>query len=240
MKAKLISKTMVTDAFVSDLLTELEMDGMPEEKLAEVSSLFRKPEGIMAYTARVSSPNQINPTYAKLLKYCADHNHWSVFEMVDATVEIQTSRMIAPQILRHRSMNFQEFSQRYQSVSSDGIELYVARRQDNKNRQNSIDDLSDEIKAEWERRQLENWKSAFEHYKWALDNDIAKECARAVLPLQTKTKMYMKGSLRSWLHYVNLRASNGTQKEHADIALAIKSELIQEFPVFAEAVGWTE
>lgn len=197
-------------------------------------------EGLIAYIARVSSSNQKNPSYAGLIKYCMSHGHWSILEMGNAAFEIKTSRMIAPQILRHRSFNFQEFSQRYQSVDSSGIELYVARRQDKKNRQNSIDDLSEEIKKEWEDRQLQNWKSSFEHYKWALDNDIAKECARAVLPLQAKTRMFMNGTLRSWVHYVNLRSDPSTQKEHREIAEAIKTELIKNFPIISEAAGWTK
>jgi thymidylate synthase (FAD) len=192
--------------------------------------------------ARVSNPkNQANlESASKLIKYLIDNKHWSPFEMLSLTVEIQTSRGISPQILRHRSFSFQEFSQRYQSVDENGIVIYAARRQDNKNRQNSIDDLSDEIKKEWENRQLENWKSSFEHYKWALDNGIAKECARFILPLNTKTTMYMSGTVRSWLHYIQVRdKAAGTQLEHAEIAEQIKQILITHFPNIAKALEWT-
>jgi thymidylate synthase (FAD) len=233
MKVRLVSKTQVDPDYAQEILSELS-----EELREEFKDVINNPEGLMAYIARVSSPNQTNPTYAKLLKYCAEHAHWSVFETIHVVFEIQTSRMLAPQILRHRSFTFQEFSQRYAAVAADGIELYVARRQDKKNRQNSVDDLSEEIKKEWEERQLSNWKSAFEHYKWALDNEIAKECARAVLPLQTKTTMYMAGTLRSWLHYVDLRSANGTQAEHADIAIVAKQILLKKFPTVCEAMGW--
>jgi thymidylate synthase (FAD) len=150
--------------------------------------------------------------------------------MSHVTIEIDTSRGIAPQILRHRSFSFQEFSQRYQSVSDDGIVVYAARRQDLKNKQNSIDDLPENIKKEWEDRQLQNWKSSFEHYTWALDNGIAKESARFVLPLGSKTRLYMSGSVRSWLHYISVRADASTQKEHRDIALACKEALREYFP----------
>jgi thymidylate synthase (FAD) len=189
-------------------------------------------EDIIAYCARVSNPNnQMNlDTMPKLLKYLQDHKHWSPFEMSHVTIEIDTSRGIAPQILRHRSFSFQEFSQRYQSVSDDGIMIYAARRQDLKNKQNSIDDLPDAIKSEWEDRQLQNWKSSFEHYTWALDNGIAKESARFVLPLGSKTRLYMSGSVRSWLHYISVRTDPSTQKEHRDIALACKESLREYFP----------
>ena len=159
--------------------------------------------------------------------------------MGNAAFEINTSRMIAPQLLRHRSFNFQEFSQRYSSVGKDGIEIYVCRRQDDKNRQNSIDDMSDKDKAEFKKDQLDNWKTSFEYYKKWLDKGCAKECARAFLPLQTKTKMYMNGTLRSWVHYINLRSDPSTQKEHRDIAEEIKKLFIVRFPVISEAAGWS-
>src|SRR5690606_35117574 len=198
-------------------------------------------EKTIAHCARVSSPNnQANPDYAKLLSYCIKNGHWSIFEMGNMVVEIETSRAISAQILRHRSFSFQEFSQRYASVDDSGIEIYAARRQDVKNRQNSIDDLSDDIKNEWESRQLDNWKTSFEHYKWALDNGIAKECARFVLPLGCSTKIYMQGSIRSWIHYLQLRSGNGTQKEHMDIANAIKDIFIEQLPTTAEALQWTK
>lgn len=189
-------------------------------------------EDIIAYCARVSNPNnQINTdTMPKLLKYLQDHKHWSPFEMSHVTIEIDTSRGIAPQILRHRSFSFQEFSQRYQSLDESGVVLYAARRQDVKNKQNSIDDLTPEIKDEWSIRQLDAWKVCFEHYKWALDNGIAKECARFVLPLSSRTRLYMSGSVRSWMHYIAVRSDPSTQKEHRDIAVACKDALKDYFP----------
>ena len=232
---KLVSTTRTEEDFI-DLL----VGSVSEGEVEELRSMLLGNEGLMAYTARVSSPNQTNTEYAGLLRYCMKHGHWSVFEMCDLTVEIETSRGISPQILRHRSFAFQEFSQRYAAVDESGVMIYAARRQDTKNRQNSIDDIPKEIQNEWEQRQLENWKSCFEHYKWALDNGIAKECARFVLPLGTRTKMYMKGSIRSWIHYIDLRSSNGTQKEHMDIANAIKEVFCRKFPVIAEAKGWTD
>jgi thymidylate synthase (FAD) len=195
-------------------------------------------EKLIAYCARVSSPNQENPNIAGLLKYCIRNQHWSVFEMASMTLELTTSRGISPQILRHRSFTFQEFSQRYASVDESGIQIYAARRQDDKNRQNSIDDLTDEVKAEWEARQNENWKRSFEHYQWALDNDIAKECARFILPLGCTTKMYMQGTIRSWIHYIELRSAHGTQKEHMDIANECKKIFVEQYPVIGEALGW--
>lgn len=236
-KVKLVSTTKVNEHYIDQVVEELTDSGI-EVTSEEIRSLLQEEEGLMTYAARVSSPKQHNPKYAKLLNYCMKHGHWSVFEMVDATYEIVTSRGISPQILRHRSFCFQEFSQRYAAVDASGIMIYAARRQDDKNRQNSIDDLSDDIKKEWEERQLKNWKSSFEHYKWALDNDIAKECARFVLPLGTKTRLYMKGSIRSWVHYLDLRSANGSQQEHADIAIAIKESFVENFPVIAEAKGW--
>lgn len=189
-------------------------------------------EDIIAYCARVSNPNnQVNTdTMPRLLKYLQDHKHWSPFEMSHVTIEIDTSRGIAPQILRHRSFSFQEFSQRYQSLDESGVVLYAARRQDVKNKQNSIDDLSQSVKDEWSKRQLDAWKICFEHYKWALDNGIAKECARFVLPLSSRTRLYMSGSVRSWMHYIAVRSDPSTQKEHRDIALACKDALKEYFP----------
>jgi thymidylate synthase (FAD) len=233
MDVRLVSQTKIDQTYIDNLI--LQAAGSDDAQfMGNVQSL----EGLIAYVARVSSSDQKNPNYAGLIKYCMNHGHWSILEMGNATFEIVTSRMIAPQILRHRSFNFQEFSQRYQSVDESGIELYAARRQDKKNRQNSIDDLSDEVNEEWKQRQLQNWKSSFEHYKWALDNGIAKECARSVLPLQTSTRLFMNGTLRSWVHYINLRADVSTQKEHRDIADAIKLEFIKHFPVISEAAGW--
>lgn len=234
MDVKLISKTKIDQGYLEKLMTEAK-DG-DFDFIKGVQDL----EGLIAYIARVSSSNQKNPSYAGLIKYCMNHGHWSILEMGNVGFEINTTRMVSSQIIRHRSFNFQEFSQRYQSVDDTGIEVYVARRQDSKNRQNSIDDLPATIKHEWEQRQLENWKRSFEDYQWALDNDIAKECARAVLPLQTKTRIFMNGTLRSWVHYINLRSDPSTQKEHRDIAEAIKAQLIEAFPVVSEAAGWTQ
>jgi thymidylate synthase (FAD) len=195
-------------------------------------------EGIMAYTARVSSPHQDNPTYAKLLKYCAEHGHWSVFEMVDMTVEITTSRAIAQQILRHRSFCFQEFSQRYAKASM-GFEVYEARRQDTKNRQNSIDDLDGETKAWFHQSQKALQVFSESLYEQALEKGIAKEQARFLLPASTTTKLYMKGSVRSWIHYLNVRTDPSTQKEHREVALAIKEVFLTQFPITSEALGWS-
>lgn len=210
------------------------------ENLVELVSCTPGAEAVITYCARVSNPNgQLNfDNSSKLISYLIKNQHWSPFEMAHMTLQIKTSRGIAPQILRHRSFTFQEFSQRYAAVDSSGVVLYAARRQDQKNRQNSIDDLTDEVKQEWHRRQNENWKRAFEHYTWALDNGIAKECARFVLPLQCGTTLYMSGSVRSWIHYIQLRAANGTQKEHMDIALACKEIFKQELPQVSAALGW--
>lgn len=201
-------------------------------------SLTPDAEKLIAYCARVSSPNQENPEYAKLLAYCIQHKHYSIFEQAFMSVEIETTRMISAQILRHRSFTFQEFSQRY--AEAQHFEIYEARRQDSKNRQNSIDDLSPEVKAEWQARQLANCERVVADYNWALENGIAKECARAVLPMQTATRLYMTGSIRSWIHYLEVRCSPDTQLEHRVIALEIKKIFVQSLPVVAEALGWTE
>lgn len=207
--------------------------------LVELISITPDAELTMGYCARVSNPNnQLNLNSSKLLEYCVKNQHWSVFEHASLTLQIKTSRGISPQILRHRSFTFQEFSQRYAAVDASGVELYAARRQDAKNRQNSVDDLTEEVKQEWNDRQLQNWKSSFEHYTWALDNGIAKECARFVLPLGCGTTLYMSGSVRSWIHYIELRAANGTQQEHMDIAMACKEVFKQELPQVAAALGW--
>lgn len=209
-----------------------------EECKVSLQSITQDAETSIAYMARVSSSQQNNPNIAGLLSYCIKNGHWSIFEMGNMVVEIETSRGISPQILRHRSFSFQEFSQRYAAVDSSGVKIYAARRQDTKNRQNSTDDISDDIKAIWVARQNKNWKDSFEHYQWALDAGIAKECARFVLPLGCSTKMYMQGSIRSWIHYLQLRCGNGTQKEHKDIADAIKAIFVKELPTVAEALEW--
>jgi len=195
----------------------------------------------MAYVARVSNPNnQENPNYAKLLGYCIKHNHWSVFEQSFMTLEIETTRGLAAQILRHRSFTYQEFSQRYadSSLLAETIPLPELRRQDTKNRQNSIDDLDPEF-VELSLRQIDTYfKQGMSLYQHLLDNGVAKECARFVLPLATPTRLYMSGSCRSWIHYIQLREKNGTQKEHMEIAEECKKIFVEQFPTCAEALGW--
>ena len=234
MHVKLVSKTNIDDNYLQHLMSQCTEENGGFEFIKNVQG----PEGLMAYVARVSSNKQDNPSYAGLIKYCMNHGHWSILETANACFEIQTSRAISAQMLRHRSFSFQEFSQRYAAVDESGIELFAARRQDTKNRQNSIDDLPQEIKDEWKIRQQQNWQHAFEHYTWALDVGIAKEVARAVLPVQTTTKIYMNGTIRSWVHYVDLRTDPSTQLEHREIAEEIKTQMILNFPVVAEAAGW--
>ncbi|MWV54947.1 FAD-dependent thymidylate synthase [Chlorobium phaeovibrioides] len=194
-------------------------------------------EGLMAYCARVSSPHQESTDYEKLLAYCIAHKHWSIFEMADMTVEIVTSRAISPQILRHKSFQFQEFSQRYAQAQS--IERYTPRRQDSKNRQNSLDDLPPETVAWFDEAQERVAMESMALYEEALEKGIAKECARALLPLATQTKLYMKGSIRSWIHYLEVRTDPSTQKEHRDIADGIMAIFVKQFPVTASALGWS-
>ena len=197
-------------------------------------------EKTMAYIARVSNPNnQENENYAGLLKYCIKHNHWSVFEQATMTLEIETTRAIAAQILRHRSFTFQEFSQRYADTQLlETIELPELRRQDSKNRQNSIDDLDPKVVDTLNRQMNTLFSSAFALYNQMLEEGVAKECARMVLPLCTPTKIYMTGSCRSWVHYINLRSAHGTQKEHMDIAKECACIFAGQFPAVSEALGW--
>ncbi len=200
-------------------------------------------ENTMAYVARVSNPNnQENPNYAKLLGYCIKHQHWSVFEQAFMTLEIKTTRGLAAQILRHRSFTYQEFSQRYadSSLLGDTIPLPELRRQDAKNRQNSIDDIDPFTRQEFQIKMQRHFEEGMKLYQEMLDASIAKECARFVLPLAVPTKLYMTGSVRSWVHYITLRSSNGTQKEHMDIANACKDIFIEQFPTCAEALEWTK
>ena len=196
----------------------------------------------IAYCARVSNPqNQNNDSFEGLLRYCIKHQHWSIFEQATMTLEIETTRGIAAQVLRHRSFTFQEFSQRYADANLlTDIELPELRRQDTKNRQNSIDDLDPEVVEKLNRQMVTLFSSANNLYQQMLGHGVAKECARFVLPLATPTKMYMTGSIRSWLHYIDLRSSNGTQKEHMDIALACREIFTKEFPTIASAMDWTE
>jgi len=199
-------------------------------------------EQTMAYVARVSNPNnQENPNYAKLLGYCIKHNHWSVFEQSFMTLEIETTRGLAAQILRHRSFTYQEFSQRYadSSLLSETIPLPELRRQDTKNRQNSIDDIDPFVKQEFEIKMRRHFDEAMVLYQSMLDMGIAKECARFVLPLATPTRLYMSGSCRSWIHYIQLRSANGTQKEHMEIAEECKKIFAEQFPTVAEALEWS-
>jgi thymidylate synthase (FAD) len=199
-------------------------------------------EKTMGYVARVSNPNnQENPKVAGLLSYCIKHQHWSVFEQAHMTLEIETTRGLAAQILRHRSFTYQEFSQRYadSSLLADEIPLFDLRRQDTKNRQNSIDDVDDFTKQELEITIKRHFDSAMDIYKHMLEMGIAKECARFVLPLATPTRLYMTGSVRSWIHYIELRSAHGTQKEHMDIANECKCIFAGQFPIVAEALGWT-
>jgi len=199
------------------------------------------PEENMAYIARVSNPaNQENPNYAKLLGYCIKHNHWSVFEQSFMTLEIETNRGIAAQILRHRSFTYQEFSQRYadSSLLADEIPLPELRRQDTKNRQNSIDDIDPFTIQKYQILMQEYFKQGMDLYQKMLNDGIAKECARFVLPLATPTRIYMSGSCRSWIHYISLRSANGTQKEHMDIALECKKIFTEVFPSVSEALEW--
>ena len=198
-------------------------------------------EQTMAYVARVSNPNnQENPNYAKLLGYCIKHNHWSVFEQSFMTLEIETTRGLAAQILRHRSFTYQEFSQRYadSSLLSEKIELPELRRQDTKNRQNSIDDIDPFVKQEFEIKMRKHFDEAMVLYQSMLDMGIAKECSRFVLPLATPTRIYMSGSVRSWMHYIDLRSAHGTQKEHMDIAHQCRDIFAEQFPICAEALEW--
>jgi len=198
-------------------------------------------EQTMAYVARVSNPaNQDNENYAGLLRYCIKHNHWSVFEQAFMTLEIETNRGIAAQILRHRSFTYQEFSQRYADTNLLATEIPVPdlRRQDTKNRQNSIDDFSEDMKQDLWLKINDHFQASMDLYKELLDKGVAKECARFVLPLATPTRIYMSGSVRSWIHYINLRSANGTQKEHMNIANECKKVFVEQFPVVSEALEW--
>jgi thymidylate synthase (FAD) len=198
-------------------------------------------EQTMAYIARVSNPaNQDSENYAGLLRYCIKHNHWSVFEQSSMSLEIETNRGIAAQILRHRSFTFQEFSQRYADTNliTENIPIPDLRKQDTKNRQNSTDDLGDYVKLKFQTEIAELFKHSNNLYKRMLEAGVAKECARFVLPLATPTRIYMTGSCRSWIHYITLRSANGTQKEHMDIALECKKVFSEQFPTVAEALEW--
>ena len=211
---------------------------MPTVKLVSITPDAEK---TMAYIARVSNPsNQNNNDFAGLLKYCIKHQHWSVFEQSSMTLEIETSRAIAAQILRHRSFTFQEFSQRYADTNliANKIPVPALRKQDLKNRQNSTDDLDEFVKQDIEMTITAHFNHAEKLYKRMLDAGVAKECARMVLPLATPTRLYMTGSCRSWIHYINLRSAHGTQKEHMDIAHECRKVFTEQFPVVSEALEW--
>jgi thymidylate synthase (FAD) len=197
-------------------------------------------EKTMAFIARVSNPaNQASENYAKLLAYCINHNHWSVFEQSSMSLEIETTRGIAAQILRHRSFTFQEFSQRYADTNLLGeIPVPDLRRQDTKNRQNSTDDLPADLKINLYTKIQDHFDAAQALYQELLDAEVAKECARFVLPLATPTRIYMTGSCRSWIHYINLRSAHGTQKEHMEIAEECRKIFTEQFPAVAEALDW--
>ena len=192
-------------------------------------------EELIARLARVSNPkNENNPEYEKLIRYLIKHKHWSPFEMASMCLEINTTRAIAPQILRHRSFSFQEFSQRYaEAIDADVPQL---RRQDKKNRQNSIDDLPFELKIAFQDRINNVFDDAFDLYQDMLAAGVAKECARSVLPLNTETRLYMTGTIRSWLHYIDLRGDDSTQLEHRKIARHIGQILADELPTIARAM----
>jgi thymidylate synthase (FAD) len=197
-------------------------------------------EKTMAYIARVSNPsNQDNENYSGLLKYCIKHNHWSVFEQSTMTLEIETTRGIAAQILRHRSFTFQEFSQRYADTNLLGvIPIPDLRSQDSKNRQNSIDDIPENQKKQLQKTIAKYFAEGIDLYNELIREGVAKECARFVLPLATPTKLYMTGSCRSWIHYINLRSAHGTQLEHMRIAEEVRDVFIKQFPAVSEALEW--
>ena len=200
-----------------------------------------KAEELMGYVARVSNPkNQDNPKVAGLLGYCIKHGHWSVFEQAHMTLEIETTRGLAAQILRHRSFTYQEFSQRYadSSMLAETIPLPELRRQDDKNRQNSIDDLDRFVVQDFQLEMQKHFAEGMKLYKDMLDAGVAKECARFVLPLATPTRLYMTGSVRSWIHYINLRSAHGTQKEHMNIAEECRRIFSEQFPSVSQALEW--
>ena len=202
----------------------------------------KSPQDVISFVARVSNPhNQENyKTASGLLKYCIKHQHWSIFETVSMTLEVNTNRGIAAQILRHRSFTFQEFSQRYADTKllDQTVPVPDLRRQDDKNRQNSISDLPEGMVKDYQQKIEKHFADSMHLYNNLLDNGVAKESARFVLPLATPTRIYMTGTCRSWIHYINLRSSNGTQKEHMDIANACKEVFKEVYPDVAEALDW--
>jgi len=194
-------------------------------------------ESIVGYCARVSNPANQFQEPKRLLKYCIKNKHWSIFEMANMVVEIKTTRAIAAQILRHRTFTFQEYSQRYAEVT-DGPLIVEARIQDTQNRQNSYETVDQDLKSWWDREQRALYDQSVNLYERAIERGIAKESARFVLPLSAPTRMYMNGTIRSWIHYIDLRSANGTQKEHKEIAVACKDIFKEQFPVIADALEW--
>ena len=214
---------------------------MMRSLMVKLISVTPEAEKTIGYVARVSNPkNQDNPNVAGLLKYCIKHQHWSIFEQAFMTVEIETTRGLAAQILRHRSFTYQEFSQRYADSSMLGKEIPLPelRRQDDKNRQNSIDDVDPLLVQDFNAKMQKHFVDGMHLYKEMLEAGIAKECARFVLPLATPTRLYMSGSIRSWIHYIDLRSAHGTQKEHMDIAEGCRNIFKEQFPIIAEALDW--
>lgn len=231
MKVRIIAATQPTQEFISDLVDE--NTGLD---IKNVNGL-----DIVSYCARVSNPNnQSNfSTSGKLLKYCAEKEHWSIFEMINIVMEINTTRDIGRQILRHKSFSFQEFSQRYADPTKLGYEVREARLQDTKNRQNSIENDDVILSHVWEANQKAVYDMANKAYEWAIDNGVAKEQARVVLPEgMTMSRMYMSGSLRSWIHFCRLRMGNGTQKEHREIASLCWNEIVKMYPDLQEIVSY--
>jgi thymidylate synthase (FAD) len=207
---------------------------------ATLINITNDAENQMVYCARVSNPsNQANyETGGKLLKYCLEHRHWSVFEMAYATVEVETERDISAQILRHRSFCFQEFSTRYAKTSK--ALTFEIRRQDNKNRQSSHDDLPEAVRLDYTERTQKVIDDAWALYEDMIENGVARETARRILPLCTPTTFYMSGNIRSWIHYIDLRTQPGTQKEHRDVAIAIRDVLAPKLPIIAEVLEWNK
>jgi thymidylate synthase (FAD) len=227
-----------TSVKAKNQITKSQMTARLVSVSAPVIPGLKTAEDLVAYVARVSNPpNQLNGDTAKLLNYCLKHGHWSVFETATMTVEIETTRAIAAQIVRHRSFCVQEFSQRYAVCDTDP-EPQEARSQDPKNRQASNDDLSEDVKAWWIEAQRHAFDTAADAYNGALRRGIAKECARFVLPLATPTRMYVTANVRSWITYLQVRTADGAQKEHADVAEAIKKVFVEQFPVISRALGW--
>ena len=209
---------------------------------ATLISVTPDAEKHIAYCARVSNPsNQGNDSFEGLIKYCIKHKHWSIFEQAFLTIELETTRAIVAQVLRHRSFTFQEFSQRYadSSLLMDKIPLPELRRQDTKNRQNSTNDLDPFDKQSLELQMQTLFDSSLALYQQMLKRGVAKECARNVLPMCVPTRMYMSGSVRSWVHYIDLRSANGTQKEHMDLANECKEVFVEQFPIIAKALDWS-